>query len=132
MTKQPQAPRITVESFFGAELRPVINVKADSLDNLPLDTASAMLDRLKAAIAYAKSIAGDLPEGIVTDDFEVYVSVAVDFVGIDRIGEQPVISITDAGRYLDQMQIPDAERLCERLNAAVTHAKSLQQPATGE
>lgn len=132
MTKQPQATRITVESFFGAELRPVINVKADSLDYLTLETASGMLDRLKSAIAYAKSIAGDLPEGIVTDDFEVYVTVEVDFVSIDRISEQPVISITDAGRYLDQMQIPYAERLYERLNAAVSHAKSLQQPAMGE
>ena len=42
MTKQQQAPRVTVENFFGADLRPVINVKADSLDNMPLDTAAGL------------------------------------------------------------------------------------------
>ena len=127
MTKQQQSPRVTVENFFGAELRPVINVKADSLDNMPLAMAAETLDRLKAAIAYAKKQAGELPDSIGTDEFDVYVSVETDFVSIDRVSEQPVISIVDTGRYLDQMQIPDAERLCARLSEAVAHAKSLQQ-----
>ncbi len=132
MTKQQQAPRVTVENFFGADLRPVINVKADSLDNMPLDTAAGLLDRLKVAISYAKKQAGELPDGIGTDEFDVYISVEIDFVSIDRISEQPVISIVDTGRYLDQMQIPDAERLYARLSEAVAHAKSLLPPALGE
>ena len=132
MTKQQQSPRVTVENFFGAELRPVINVKADSLDNMPLDTATGLLDRLKAAIASARKNVGANPEGIGTDEFDVYVSVEIDFVSINRVSEQPVISIVDTGRYLDQMQIPDAERLYARLSEAVAHAKSLLPPALGE